>query len=119
MSYAQRHILPQNLRVLESLGTDIRTARLRRNLTAEQVAERAGLSRLTVHRIEQGSPSVAIGSYLQVLVVLGLQDGLAGAASVDVLGRKLQDLGLSAKKRVSKKRINSNATASTRADRSG
>ena len=80
---------------------------IRRNLTAEQVAERAGLSRLTVHRIEQGSPSVAIGSYLQVLVILGLEAGLASAASVDELGRKLQDLGLSAKKRVSKKRIKS------------
>ncbi len=79
-------------------------ARLRRNLTAEQVAERAGLSRLTVHRIEQGSPSVAIGSYLQVLVILGLEDGLGKAASVDVLGRKLQDLGLSAKKRVTTKK---------------
>ncbi|MDZ4745081.1 MAG: XRE family transcriptional regulator [bacterium] len=58
----------------------------------------------TVHRIEQGSPSVAIGSYLQVLVNLGLEDGLGKAASVDVLGRKLQDLGLSAKKRVTTKK---------------
>lgn len=101
--YSQRHIFPKNLRILESLGNDIRVARLRRNLTAENIAERAGISRLTVHRIENGSPSVAIGSYLQVLVALGLEDGLAKAASVDELGRKLQDLGLSAKKRVTKK----------------
>ena len=94
-----------NLRILESLGNDIRVARLRRNLTAENIAERAGISRLTVHRIESGNPSVAIGSYLQVLVALGLEDGLAKAASVDELGRKLQDLGLSAKKRVTKKTI--------------
>ncbi len=98
--HAQRHILPKSLRVLESLGADIRVARLRRNLTAENIAERAGISRLTVHRIENGSPSVAIGSYLQVLVALGIEEGLANAASEDVLGRKLQDLGLSAKKRV-------------------
>lgn len=104
MTYAQRHIFPKHLRILESLGADIRVARLRRSLTAEQVAERAGLSRLTVHRIEQGSPSVAIGSYLQVLVILGLEDGLGKAASVDVLGRRLQDLGLSAQKRVTTKK---------------
>ena len=92
--------MQNSLRILESLGADIRVARLRRNLTAENIAERAGISRLTVHRIENGSPSVAIGSYLQVLVALGIEEGLANAASADVLGRKLQDLGLSAKKRV-------------------
>lgn len=92
-------ILPQHQRVLTQLGEDIRLARLRRSLTAEQVAERAGISRLTLHRIEHGGAAVAIGAYLQVLVVLGLEQGLAAAAANDVLGRKLQDLGLGSRKR--------------------
>lgn len=98
---AMESILPRYRRLLEKLGGDIHLARLRRSLTAAQVAERAGLSRLTLMRIEAGSPSVAIGAYLQVLVVLGLEEGLSVVAESDVLGRTLQDLGLSAKKRVS------------------
>lgn len=94
-------ILPKHRRLLEGLGADIRLARLRRSLTAEQVAERAGISRLTLMRIEAGTPSVSIGAYLQVLVILGLEAGLGAAASNDELGRKLQDLGLAARKRVS------------------
>lgn len=96
-------ILPKHRRLLEGLGGDIRLARLRRSLTAEQVAERAGISRLTLMRIEAGTPSVSIGAYLQVLVILGLEAGLGAAASNDELGRKLQDLGLAARKRVSTK----------------
>lgn len=97
-------ILPKHRRLLEGLGGDIRLARLRRSLTAKQVAERAGISRLTQMRIEAGTPSVSIGAYLQVLVILGLEAGLGAAASNDELGRKLQDLGLAARKRVSTKR---------------
>ena len=97
-------ILPKHRRLLEGLGGDIRLARLRRSLTAEQVAERAGISRLTLMRIEAGRPSVSIGAYLQVLVILGLEAGLGAAASNDELGRKLQDLGLASRKRVSTKR---------------
>ena len=37
---------------------------------AEQIAERSGLGRKTIYDIEQGSPKVAIGSYLQVLFEL-------------------------------------------------
>lgn len=97
-------ILPKHRRLLEGLGGDIRLARLRRSLTAEQVAERAGISRLTLMRIEAGRPSVSIGAYLQVLVILGLEAGLGAAASNDVLGRMLQDLGLAARKRVPTRR---------------
>ena len=62
-------ILPKNLKVLKVLAEHIQLARLRRKFSAEQVAERAGISRKTVYNIEQGIPTVAIGSYLQVLFV--------------------------------------------------
>jgi DNA-binding XRE family transcriptional regulator len=62
-------ILPKNLKVLHLLGGHIQLARLRRKFSAEQVAERAGISRKTVYNIEQGMPTVAIGSYLQALFV--------------------------------------------------
>jgi len=57
------------------VGEQIRLARLRRNLSIAQVAERATCSPLTVSRIEKGAPTVAIGIYLRVLYVLQLDDG--------------------------------------------
>jgi len=64
-------ILPQNMKILRELGEQIQLARLRRKLSAEQMAERTGLGRKTIYHIEHGSPTVAMGSYLQVLFVLG------------------------------------------------
>ena len=88
---------------MHTLGEDIRLARLRRDLSAEQVAERAGLSRNTLLKIEKGDEGVAIGKYLRVLIVLGLQDNLLFVAKDDELGRKLQDAGLLLKERATKR----------------
>jgi transcriptional regulator with XRE-family HTH domain len=96
-------ILPKNLKVLKELGEHIQLARLRRKFSAEQVAERAGISRKTVYNIEQGAPTVAIGGYLQVLFVLGLEKDLSAVAATDPLGRKLQDAGITTAKRAPKK----------------
>lgn len=96
-------ILPKNLKVLKELGENIKLARLRRRISAEQMAERTGTSRKTIYNIEQGSPTVAIGSYLQVLFVVGLQNDLSKVALDDIFGRKLQDAGIMTRKRVPKK----------------
>lgn len=96
-------LLPKQLKIMTTLGENIKMARLRRKLTAEQVAERAGISRRTLVSVEKGSPGVAMGNYLQVLFVLGLADDFLKIASDDILGRKLQDANLtSPKKRVKK-----------------
>ena len=58
------------------VGEQIRLARLRRNLSIAQVAERATCSPLTVSRIEKGVPTVAIGIYLRVLYVFQLDDDI-------------------------------------------
>ena len=89
--------------MMRTLGENIHLARLRRDLTSEQVAERAGISRNTLIKIERGDESVAIGMYFRVLIVLGLQDDLLLIARDDVLGRKLQDIGLTTPRRASKK----------------
>lgn len=75
---------------------------MRRKFSAEQIAERTGLGRITVYNIEQGSPSVAIGNYLQVLFVLGLENDLTMVAASDTLGRKLLDAGILTGKRAPK-----------------
>lgn len=95
-------LLPHHQRILDQLGEDIKLARLRRKLSTEQVAERAGISRSTLWQIEKGTPSVAIGSYLQVLFVFGLEKNFLNIASDDVLGRKLQDAEILVRKRAPK-----------------
>ena len=84
------------------MGENFRLARLRRNLPSEQVAERAGIARNTLIKIENGNEGVAIGYYLRVLIVLGLEEDLHKVAQDDALGRKLQDAGLIISKRVTK-----------------
>lgn len=97
-------VLPKTQGYLTQMGEQIRLARLRRNLSVELVAERAGISRTTLWSVEKGTPSVAIGTYAAVLHALnGLDKDLLLVAKDDELGRKLQDLGLQTKKRAPKR----------------
>ena len=84
-------LLPQQHKRLKQMGEQIRLARLRRNISIELVAERAGVSRQSVSSVEKGASSVAIGIYANVLLALGLQGDLLLIAKDDVLGRTLQD----------------------------
>jgi transcriptional regulator with XRE-family HTH domain len=95
--------LPMSSRkVLPLLGEQIKLARLRRQLSAAVVAERAGISRSTLWQVEKGNPSVALGAYFLVLFALGLEKDLLSIAQDDVLGRKLQDAKLVVRKRAPK-----------------
>ena len=96
--------LPRKLeQKMQVVGEQIRLARLRRNLSIAQAAERATCSPLTVSRIEKGAPTVAIGIYLRVLYVLQLDDDILLIAKEDAMGKALQDLSLNRRKRASKK----------------
>ncbi|MDR2149074.1 MAG: helix-turn-helix domain-containing protein [Tannerella sp.] len=99
----KNQLLPTLLKTLDVLGENIKLARLRRKLTAEQVAERAGISRSTLWQIEKGQPNVSLGFYAQTLFVLGLEKDLLNVAKDDELGRKLQDIEILTKKRAPKK----------------
>ena len=96
-------VLPSVSKILTGFGENIKLARLRRKLSAEQVAERANISRPTLLSIEKGVPGVSIGSYAQVLFVLNLEKDLLKVAVDDTLGRKLQDAALTVKERAPKK----------------
>ena len=104
MSKKSTVVLPQTQEILKQMGEQIRLARLRRHLSAELVAERASISRMTLSNIEKGSSSVAIGSYAAVLHALnGMDKDLLLIAKDDELGRKLQDLELPTRRRAPKK----------------
>ena len=96
--------LPRKLeQKMQIVVEQIRLARLHRNLSIAQIAERATCSPLTVSRIEKGTPTVAIGIYLRVLYALQLDDDILLLAKEDVIGKALQDLNLKKRERASKK----------------
>ena len=84
-------IANQEAALLEALGERLRLARRRRNKTAHQVAVEAGITRVTLRRVEAGAPGVLMGTYLRVLTTLGLAQDLNIVARDDMLGRRLQD----------------------------
>lgn len=71
---------------MQIIGEPIKLARLRRNLSVAQVAERATCSPLTVSRIRKGAPTVAIGIYLRVLYALKLDEDILWLAKEDKFG---------------------------------
>ena len=60
---------------LELLGRQIRTHRKTLRVSATTTAEAAGMSRVTLHRIERGEPAVTMGAYLSAMAALGLDFG--------------------------------------------
>ncbi len=72
----------------------MKLARLRRKLSNAVVAQRAGISRTSLYKVETGDPGATLGTYLRVLAVLGLEGDINLMAADDKVGRKLQDLAL-------------------------
>ncbi|MCY4215379.1 MAG: helix-turn-helix transcriptional regulator [Flavobacteriaceae bacterium] len=87
-------ILPQYRPYFEELGDNIRLARKRRQLTVNQIAQRASIHRATLYRIEKGDPSVSIGSYFKVFKAMNLHEDFKWLGANDVEGQRLQDLSL-------------------------
>jgi transcriptional regulator with XRE-family HTH domain len=87
-------LLPPTRELLRRFGDRLRLARLRRRLTAKQVAERAGMVPMTLRSLERGGPGVTIGAYLAVMQVLGIEQDLEQLAAIDPVGRQLQDARL-------------------------
>ena len=105
MKKAVYNIVPATEDILKTVGEQIKLARLRRDLPAALVAERAGVSRATLWKVESGSPAVAMGIYAAVLHALGNMDKdlLLLARDADV-GRRMQDLALITRKRASRRK---------------
>jgi transcriptional regulator with XRE-family HTH domain len=80
-------------RALLRLGKDIREARIRRRIATAVMANRASITRMTLYKIERGSPSVSVAAYATVLFILGMIDRFAEIADVkfDEVGRSLAE----------------------------
>ena len=68
---------------LERLGRNIRTARLRRRMPQQQLAQRMGVSRFVVGDIERGKPTTGVAAYVGALWALGLLTHMRGVADPD------------------------------------
>lgn len=66
---------------LAVLGRQIRAHRKALRISMAAAAEAAGMSRVTLHRIENGEPSVTMGAYLNTIAALGLDMGIIAPAN--------------------------------------
>lgn len=77
---------PQTLDAVRLLGLEIARTRRARRWTETALAERAGISAVTLRNIERGAPTVGIGTVFEVATILGLKlfgadrDGLRAMA---------------------------------------
>ena len=79
MQGEEAHIADAPAGALATLGAGIRERRKQLRVSATAAAEAAGVSRVTLHRIERGEPSVAMGLYQRAITALGLTLHLADA----------------------------------------
>jgi transcriptional regulator with XRE-family HTH domain len=112
-----RSLLAAETLALVELGERLRKARLRRALTASAVAAAAGITRVTLHRVECGDPAVTLGTVSKVMGVLGLAGDIAWLARDDRLGRELQDARLP-KRRAARPASPESGVAQSRAEQS-
>lgn len=96
-------LLPATAELLLQFGDRLRLARLRRRLSAKQVAERSGMAPMTLRSLERGGSGVTIGAYLAVMQVLGIEKDLGLLGTADPLGRDLQDARLPMRSQASPK----------------
>ena len=89
-------LLPTTAELLHQFGDRLRLARLRRRLSAKQVAGRAGMAPMTLRSLERGGSGVTMGAYLAVMQVLGIEKDLDLLGKADPVGRELQDAHLPA-----------------------
>jgi transcriptional regulator with XRE-family HTH domain len=94
-------LYPQTQRRAEALGERLRLARMRRRMSLSELADRVGVARGTLTRLERGDLSVSLGLLARVLAILGLEEDLDQLARDDELGQRLQDVRLSRPRRPS------------------
>lgn len=70
---------PAVQRALRDISAHLGTWRRLRGLTADQVAQRAGVTRKTLYRLESGSGGTSLENTLRVARALGIMDELVAA----------------------------------------
>jgi len=102
----KKSIIPaiETEQALKKMGVRIKNARLRRNITAEEIADRAGISKGTLTSIEKGVATVSIGAYASVLYILGMEKDLELVATDEEGKQKFEKMYLKKRERAAKGR---------------
>jgi transcriptional regulator with XRE-family HTH domain len=87
-------LFPKQRKILTQYGEDLLLAMKRRGFTKKLLCERTGFDHKTVNKVFAGDPGVAIGTYLKIMAVLGMENNFAEMASYDEVGIKLQNIKL-------------------------
>ena len=87
-------LFPKQRKVLTSFGEDLLLAMKRRAYTKKMICDRTGFDNKTVNKVFAGDPGVAIGTYLKVMAVLGMEENFSEMAAYDEVGIKLQNIKL-------------------------
>jgi hypothetical protein len=92
-------------RALKKLGRDLADSRKRRRIPMQLAADRASISRSTLHKIEKGNGGVSVEAYARVLFVMGMIERFGEIADVkfDQLGMDLEAERLPKRIRMPKK----------------
>ena len=77
---------------LERLGQRLRLARLRRNLSQADVAERAGVTRKTYQALEAGRGTASVALLVKVLGIFGYPERIAQLLEADPIGEDLEEV---------------------------
>ena len=96
-------LLTSTERALEKVGANIKRARLRRNIRAELLAERAGISADTLSSIEKGVCTVSVGAYAAVLASLGMEKDIELLGADKEEKRRYREFNLKMRERATKR----------------
>lgn len=87
-------LFPKQQKILIQFGEDLLLAMKRRGFTKKLLCDRTGFDYKTVNKVFAGDPGVAIGTYLKIMAVLGMETNFAEMAAHDEVGIKLQNIKL-------------------------
>lgn len=96
---------PRIVRALRQLGADISHARRTRRIAAEDFAQRIGISRTTLHRLENGDPGIALATLALALHAIGRLDALATIADPSNDHVTMMEMREQAPKRIGRPRM--------------
>ena len=87
-------LVPRQRKIMARFGEDLLLALKRRGLTKKMLSERTGFDPKTINKVFAGDPGVAIGTYLKVMAILGMENNFVEMAAHDEVGIRLQNLKL-------------------------
>ena len=87
-------LFPKQRKILSQFGEDLLLATKRRGFTKKLLCDRTGFDHKTVNKVFAGDPGVAIGTYLKIMAVLGMENNFSELAAHDDVGIKLQNIKL-------------------------